>query len=800
MSSLELYKSMLIPSKKQLKKAKMERFKSSLCYKSKDILCPNDHKDNIDNKDNIDKEMNDNNNYCLTYSNEFFVRNKNKENSKKLELNFNDKIKYRFKKFHFIPDKGKKTINENRYSNNDLDDKKRTIQLKTLYEHQTNYCNNKLSGYFENDYFRNIFKEINDENNNKNSHRIAKIIQNRKFKKKILSPNILNFNKGNKAKIQIPSHRNNFQTKNFKNIIRKKSPSFRNIEYENKDTIKILKDYRNEKIKRDVGMLHINVRNSMLKFRKISKKSYIMCKKINKIINDKSKDKEKEKEFNISEDNVHSGSNISQSNKYLSEKNRKNMPFLNCINIYKLKTLKRGKNDIITNQNAPFKKLSNEFINESTKKLFRQKLTKNTKFEIKIESKSNIEPTKSINLETKDEQTNNAEISKEKKGNKEFDEIKEENGQKESKEIKETKEKNDIKETDEIKEENGQKESKEIKETKEKKEENDIKESEEIKEAKEENDIKEADEIKEKKEIKEIKLKPSTIKDINLVIKKLSDEQNSEEEKERKKLEKYEIGDIIGEGSYALVREAKNKNTNEKYAMKIYEKIKLDISFRKSCVKNEIQVLYLIDNKNIVKIVEDINTNNQIIIVQELIEGISLKEYYDKELRGKKYLNDENLVILKKIFRQIFEAINYLHQKNISHRDIKMENILIKNDYEIKIIDFGFGLYNPQREIQYFFCGTPKYIAPEILEEKGYLGEESDLWSLGVLVYKIYCNVYPFKGMHNEELYAAIKKGQYKMPDNVQNYIKDIIVKLLIVEPKLRIKCENVLNSNWLKD
>ena len=745
MSSLELYKSMLISPKKKLKKAKMEKFKSSLCNRTKDLLYPNDDKDNIDN---IDKKIN-NNNYCLTYANDFFMKNKNKENTKKLELNFNNKMKDRFKKFHFILDKGKKTINENRYSNNDFDDKKRTIQLKTLYEHQAKYCNNKLSGYFENGYFRDIFKEIDKENNNKNLHRITKIIQNRKFKKKSLSPNILNFNKGTKVKIQIPNHRNNFQTKNFSNILREKSPSFRNIEYENKDTIKILKDYRNEKIKREVRMLHINARNSLLKFRKISRKSYIISKQINKIINDKSK--EKEKEFNISESNIHNGSNISQSNKYLSEKNRKNMHFLNFININKLKELKKGKNDIITKQNGPIKKLSNEFINESTKKLFRQKLTKNAKFEIKIESKSNIEPTKSVNIETKDEQTNKEEITEETK------EIKE------TEEIKETKEENDIKETDEIK------------------------------------GTDEINEIKETKKIKEIKLKPSTIKDIN-IVKKISNEQHLEEEKERKKLEKYEIGDIIGEGSYALVREAKNKITNEKYAMKIYEKNKLDFSFRKNCIKNEIEVLYLIDHKNIAKILEDINTNNQIIIVQELVLGISLKDYYDNKLKGKKFLNDEDLFILKKIFRQIFEAMNYLHQKNISHRDIKMENILIKNEYEIKIIDFGFGLYNPQREIQHFFCGTPKYIAPEILEEKGYLGEESDLWSLGVLVYKIYCNVYPFKGMDNDELYAAIKKGEYKMPDNVQNYVKDIIVKLLIVEPKLRIKCENVLNSEWLKN
>ena len=304
-------------------------------------------------------------------------------------------------------------------------------------------------------------------------------------------------------------------------------------------------------------------------------------------------------------------------------------------------------------------------------------------------------------------------------------------------------------------------------------------------------------ETEEKNEIKEIKLKPTTIKDINLV-KRLSN--NSEDEIGRQKLEKYKIGETIGKGEYAVVKIGINKTTNEKYALKIYEKGKLDISFRKTCVKSEIEVLYLIKHKNIAKIIEDISTYNQIIIVQELVEGLSLKEYYNNELKNKNYLSDEDLSILKNIFKQIFEAINYLHKNNISHRDLKMENILIKNNYEIKIIDFGFGLYNPQHEVQKFFCGTPKYIAPEILEGKGYLGEEADLWSLGVLIYKIYCNVYPFKGRDDEELYSSIKKGKYKIPDNIPNYVKDIIEKLLIVEPKLRIKCENILNSFWFKD
>ena len=305
-------------------------------------------------------------------------------------------------------------------------------------------------------------------------------------------------------------------------------------------------------------------------------------------------------------------------------------------------------------------------------------------------------------------------------------------------------------------------------------------------------------------DIKEIKLKPSAIKDINIIKKNLNknyiDCEGTGSDIEKKKLEKYDIGDIIGKGSYATIKVVKNKNNNEKYAMKIYDKLKLDNSFIKNCIKSEIEVLKLINHKNISKLIEDINTETQIIIIQELIEGFSLRDYYNKEIKGKKNISSGVYNVLKKIFKQIFEAMNYLHQKDISHRDIKLENILMSNNYEVKIIDFGFGLYNPSHKKLNFFCGTPKYIAPEIINGNGYLGEKVDLWSLGVLIYKIYCDNYPFKGRSERELYCNIKKGKYKIPEDIPTNIKNIIINLIVVDPIQRINCEMVLQSPWLNE
>ena len=264
--------------------------------------------------------------------------------------------------------------------------------------------------------------------------------------------------------------------------------------------------------------------------------------------------------------------------------------------------------------------------------------------------------------------------------------------------------------------------------------------------------------------------------------------------------EKYEIGKILGKGAYATVKMVTNKITNEKYAMKIYDKEKLNSDSKINTVIREIQILKNSNHENIVKLIEVINTSKQILIIEELIEGISLREYYDKEIRGQKGISEHKSIIFKKIFKQIFSAMDYLHKNNIAHRDIKLENILINKNYLIKILDFGFGMYNPDNILQTFYCGTPNYMAPEIAMKKPYVGQNADLWSLGVLVYKIFAADFPFKGKSENDLYRVIEIGKFNMPDFVPKYARKIICSLIVVDPNKRISCEKVLNSSWLKD
>jgi serine/threonine protein kinase len=265
-------------------------------------------------------------------------------------------------------------------------------------------------------------------------------------------------------------------------------------------------------------------------------------------------------------------------------------------------------------------------------------------------------------------------------------------------------------------------------------------------------------------------------------------------------LSKYEIGEVLGKGAYAIVKIVRNKITNIKFAMKVYEKENLNSNSKKACVFREIQILKKLNHKNIAKLIEVINTEKQILIIQELIEGISLREYYNNEIRYQKGISIHKENIFKIIFRQIFDAMDYLHKHGMAHRDIKLENILIKKNYEIKIIDFGFGMYNPENKLEKFFCGTPNYMAPEIAEKKPYIGQLADMWSLGILVFKIYCADFPFKGKNEKELYKAIKTGKFTMASYTPEYAKKIITSLIVLNPNKRMTCEEVLNSDWLKD
>jgi serine/threonine protein kinase len=181
--------------------------------------------------------------------------------------------------------------------------------------------------------------------------------------------------------------------------------------------------------------------------------------------------------------------------------------------------------------------------------------------------------------------------------------------------------------------------------------------------------------------------------------------------------------------------------TNTKVAVKLYEKSKLSDKLRQKSIKREIKILSKIQHENIVNFIDCFATNNHIYLVMELVEGLSLYELLKKQPKRK--ISEENA---RSIIKQILRALNYCHSRNVTHRDIKLENVIVSNEGVVKLIDFGFSTCIPNESKKRLFCGTPSYMAPEIVKKIEYRGPPVDIWATGVLFYVLLSGKFPFRG------------------------------------------------------
>ena len=258
------------------------------------------------------------------------------------------------------------------------------------------------------------------------------------------------------------------------------------------------------------------------------------------------------------------------------------------------------------------------------------------------------------------------------------------------------------------------------------------------------------------------------------------------------KINNYKMLKLLGKGSYGEVKLAIDKISLKKYAIKIYPKKILEDPKKKNNIENEIKILKQLDNINIMKLYEIIKTDNYKYLIMEYIEGISLLDIIKKEKNH--YLEEKRAL---KIFKQIIQAINYCQSKNICHRDIKLENILIIKDDVVKLIDFGFAVITDKETYQTLLCGSPSYMAPEIVKREKYIAQYSDIWSLGVLFYSMLYGRFPFKGKTQKELFENIKKGEVEFPDyiNINEKIISLIKKIFVISPMQRPSLNEILDE-----
>ena len=191
------------------------------------------------------------------------------------------------------------------------------------------------------------------------------------------------------------------------------------------------------------------------------------------------------------------------------------------------------------------------------------------------------------------------------------------------------------------------------------------------------------------------------------------------------------------------------------------------------------------------KLYEVIDTPSNLYLVLEYIKGINLIEVIKNEKYH--YIKEKRA---KYLFLQIVKGIFYCHKKNIYHRDIKLENILVLKNDTIKIIDFGFGVKCNKDTYQKLFCGTPSYMAPEIVKKEKYIASYSDVWSLGVLFYAMLFGIFPFKGKDEDELFEKIKEAYFTFPEynRISNKTKELFKKIFVVIPNQRISFEDMIN------
>ena len=259
-------------------------------------------------------------------------------------------------------------------------------------------------------------------------------------------------------------------------------------------------------------------------------------------------------------------------------------------------------------------------------------------------------------------------------------------------------------------------------------------------------------------------------------------------------LEEFTLGKLIGTGAYASVKSAVSKPEGKKFALKIYEKYRLTDPCKKKNVGREIEILKKLDHPNIVKMFEVIETPKQLHLVLEFVPGGSLGAFLKKK-PGRRLEETE----CKSIFRQMVRAVEYIHEQKVTHRDLKLENLLMDNEKDlVKVIDFGFSTcFSHEKKVK-LFCGTPTYMAPEIVMRKEYSGPPADVWALGVVLFVMLCGCFPFKAPTDRELFKKIEKGIFCIPSHVPAAARDLIHKILVVNPADRLKASEIVADSWL--
>ena len=251
----------------------------------------------------------------------------------------------------------------------------------------------------------------------------------------------------------------------------------------------------------------------------------------------------------------------------------------------------------------------------------------------------------------------------------------------------------------------------------------------------------------------------------------------------------------IGRGGYSHVWKVSHKNTGKIYCIKLMSKQK--IIQEKICdqINREVEIMYKTNHPHIIKLINHFEDDQNVYLIMELGAKGQLFSLL------KKFSHGIDQMRAAQYMREIISAVKYLHSMNppIIHRDIKPENILLDNDGRCKLADFGWSNYFIPSKPRRTFCGTPQYLAPEMVEKKGH-GPEVDIWALGVLCFELLTGKLPFNGNNNQEIYKNIKTLNIDWQgDDFNPLAKNLITKILRYDPKERPSLDEILTQPWFE-
>ncbi|KAF7146995.1 hypothetical protein RHSIM_Rhsim03G0262800 [Rhododendron simsii] len=255
---------------------------------------------------------------------------------------------------------------------------------------------------------------------------------------------------------------------------------------------------------------------------------------------------------------------------------------------------------------------------------------------------------------------------------------------------------------------------------------------------------------------------------------------------------KYQIGRTIGEGTFAKVKLAVNTENGQYVAIKIIDKHMVVENNLTNQVKSEIRTMKLLRHPNIVRIHEVIGTKTKIHIVMEYVSGGQLSDRMS-------YVGRLDEKHARKHFQQLIDAVDYCHCRGVYHRDLKPQNLLLGSKDNLKVSDFGLSALRKPGDVLSTACGSPSYVAPELLANKGYEGAAADVWSCGVILFELLAGRLPFDDQSLMNLYRKILRAEYTFPEWFTENQKILISRILDPNPKTRITTAEIIEDQWFQ-